>query len=180
MRCPKNASGFAYLAFFDRCGESCPPSSATGSGGQLGPPCGARKTLRASLTSRFSTAAEIASLLHPPPAAQPHLPPCRRCRSRACFATARQRRGCGESCPPSSATGSGGQLRPPCGARKTLRASLTSRFSTAVEIASLLHPPPAAQPRNPTCTWRRRGGKDRCRSREGPAPDCRSGRRISR
>ena len=37
----------------------------------------------------------------------PHnaLPPCL---SRACFATARQRRGCGKCAPPSSATGSGG------------------------------------------------------------------------
>ena len=35
-------------------------------------------------------------------------PPCRICHSRACFATARQWRGGGDSVPPSSATGSGG------------------------------------------------------------------------
>ena len=40
------------------------------------------------------------------------LPPCRKCLSRSCFATARQRRGCGAERPPSSAPGSGGALRP--------------------------------------------------------------------
>ena len=40
------------------------------------------------------------------------LPPCRKCLSRSCFATARQRRGCGAERPPSSAAGSGGALRP--------------------------------------------------------------------
>ena len=49
----------------------------------FGPPCGARKMLRAYAG-----------------------PPCRNCRSRACFATARQRRGCGNSGLASSATGS--------------------------------------------------------------------------
>ena len=34
-------------------------------------------------------------------------PPCRNCHSRACFATARQWRGCGNCGPPASATGSG-------------------------------------------------------------------------
>ena len=40
------------------------------------------------------------------------LPPCRKYLSRSCFATARQRRGCGAERPPSSAAGSGGTLRP--------------------------------------------------------------------
>ena len=42
----------------------------------------------------------------------PAVPPCRICPSRACFATARQRRGCGAENPPSSATGSGGFSAP--------------------------------------------------------------------
>ena len=65
---------------------------------------------------------ENAALLFMPPAAGPQTPcgarktvrayacpPCRDCRSRACFATARQRRGCGNCRLPSSATGSGSQ-----------------------------------------------------------------------
>ena len=42
------------------------------------------------------------------------LPPCRKCLSRSCFATARQRRGCGDSVPPSSAPGSGGPQSHDC------------------------------------------------------------------
>ena len=42
------------------------------------------------------------------------IPPCRICFLRACFATARKKRGCGDSVPPSSAPGSGGPQSHDC------------------------------------------------------------------
>ena len=56
----------------------------------------------------------------PPPRCARHMPPCRDCHSRACFATARQWRGCGDCAPPFSAAGSGRVQSPlskgrPCG-----------------------------------------------------------------
>ena len=63
-----------------------PSSASRGDRRMPPPPCGARKTLRA--------------------CAESTLP---QCHSRACFATARQWRGCGNCWLPSSATGSGSQ-----------------------------------------------------------------------
>ncbi len=74
---PSPCAGKAYLPVRGE-GKSPRPREA-----RPAPPCGARKMLRAYA-----------------------LPPCRNCRLRACFTTARQRRGCGNSGLASSATGS--------------------------------------------------------------------------
>ncbi len=99
------------------CGKSVPPSSAAGSGGALFPlGKGARGRIA---TPVCALARNDRGERTTPPARlicrrqrEAALPPCRNCRLRACFTTARQRRGCGKSVPPSSAAGSGGALFP--------------------------------------------------------------------
>ena len=60
------------------------------------------------------------------------------CLSRACFATARQRRDCGDSVPPFSATGSGGTQSPFRGAFSFARAfCFCTRFRRAIRESPL-------------------------------------------
>ncbi len=71
------------------------------------------------------------------------MPPCRNCHSRACFATARQWRGCGKSGLPSTATGSGSPLflkrkaLKRCGAKRAKGALYTSFSRYAQSLPSL-------------------------------------------
>ena len=99
--------------------------------GSCTPPCGARKTLRAYADPcvfrplRIFLACFICHRQRKPAIPKRKTPaislplcatptalrtPCRNCRSRACFATARQRRGCGKTVLASSATGGASPL----------------------------------------------------------------------